>query len=234
MSHFVRTDFNIFKVFDRCSSAKSLVKDYYTMAFSLGKLVEVIGKNHGLKLSIFEATIIGLEKRKIKVRYATFLNDDGSFLQETLNYLDVCLYPPTLVTPFKCGDEVDVWENNGWWTRKYVDGNDGSCRVYFSWMPAGERHNNYPFLNARLHGEWSFRNLTSKLVYEKVTLLALYFKIHLNEKTLDFYMKLGMSMHDIHQFRLALYFKIHLNEKTLDFYMKLGMSMHDIHQFSVK
>ncbi|KAI5661857.1 hypothetical protein M9H77_21180 [Catharanthus roseus] len=130
------------------------------MKYRRGNRVEVASKEEGFVGSYFGATIVTkLNGDEYIVTYHNLLKDDLSGpLREVVSVNEIRPEPPEIeVTSFNLGDEIDAFDNDGWWVGK-ISGRIGSHHysVYFGYT--GEEIV-YPGDRLRVHqdfvkGKW--------------------------------------------------------------------------------
>ncbi|KAI3869541.1 hypothetical protein MKX03_012118 [Papaver bracteatum] len=145
-------------------------------SFCDGDEVEIIGHEDGLWCSYYEAKIIKQTEKEDEflIEYKTLIEDykedeiteqqkDGAkvFLQETVNVKYIRPAPPKVeVSKFKINDEVDVFDNDGWWvgrvTRVSENRNKYTGRVFircYVWFDSTMEEIDYQYCKLRIHQE---------------------------------------------------------------------------------
>ncbi|KAJ4976367.1 hypothetical protein NE237_001473 [Protea cynaroides] len=92
-------------------------KDQRKNRYRIGDSVEVHSKEEGFVGSYYEAKVLEVAKNHVFVIYKTLLSDDESeWLRERVHVSEVRPRPPQLWTSgFHQWDEVDAFDNEGWW-----------------------------------------------------------------------------------------------------------------------
>ncbi|KAL4561459.1 hypothetical protein LXL04_033625 [Taraxacum kok-saghyz] len=78
-------------------------------------IVEVMSREDGFKDSYFASLVVEISFERCRVRYGTFIQEDGSPLSEVVSFRKVQPYPPPMVMELVRGDIVVAWYNEGWW-----------------------------------------------------------------------------------------------------------------------
>ncbi|KAJ4979253.1 hypothetical protein NE237_010033 [Protea cynaroides] len=151
------------------------------MAYRVGDSVEVFTQEEGFEGSYYAARVLSVEKKQVLVEYKTLLTDDeSSWLREMLHFKRLRPRPPEIrVSEFRLNDEVDAYDNDGWWFGKITKideskyyaqfdgtggGGDGVAEPfsqvtvideskYYVHFPCGDEIG-YPFSQLRVHQEW--------------------------------------------------------------------------------
>ncbi|KAJ4976868.1 hypothetical protein NE237_001974 [Protea cynaroides] len=92
-------------------------KDQSKNRYRIGDSVEVHSEEEGFLGSYYEAKVVDVTKNHVIVIYKTLLNDDESgWLRERVHFSEVRPRPPQLWSSgFHQWDEVDAYDNEGWW-----------------------------------------------------------------------------------------------------------------------
>ncbi|KAL3524621.1 hypothetical protein ACH5RR_012993 [Cinchona calisaya] len=104
------------------------------MDYKRGDQVEVISKEDGFEGSYYEAIIVTkLQKKEYIVTYRTLLKDDHSGpLREVVTFDELRPAPPEILASwFELNDEVDAFDNDGWWVGKIIGRIGSLYNVYF-------------------------------------------------------------------------------------------------------
>lgn len=153
------------------------------MAYRVGDSVEVFSKEEGFEGSYYAAKVLSVEKKQVLVEYKTLLTDDEScWLREMVHFNRLRPRPSEIrVSEFHLNDEVDAYDNDGWWVGKITKideskyyaqfdgsggggGGDGVAEPfsqvtvideskYYVHFPCGDEIG-YPFSQLRVHQEW--------------------------------------------------------------------------------
>ncbi|KAL4591703.1 hypothetical protein LXL04_004674 [Taraxacum kok-saghyz] len=87
--------------------------------FQVGDRVEVIQHEEDFEHSFFAATVLRVSEQSLFVRYETLIDiNDDPFLEE-VNLQYIRPYPPIVRQPLTVRDDVEVWEDEGWWTARF-------------------------------------------------------------------------------------------------------------------
>ncbi|PWA67619.1 Agenet-like domain-containing protein [Artemisia annua] len=122
--------------------------------FQRGDRVEILSDEEGFEGSYYPATIITwLVDEDYIIRYKTLVNEGGfGHVREVVSADQIRPIPPNVVVEgFSVGDEVDAYDNDGWWFGKIIGKNESKYLVYFE---ASEEENAYPLSSLRVHQEW--------------------------------------------------------------------------------
>ncbi|RZC47580.1 hypothetical protein C5167_040523 [Papaver somniferum] len=143
--------------------------------------VEILGHEEGFWGSYYEAKIIKQTEKEDEylIEYKTLLEDkkvtgegedtvitDGAekvFLQETVNVKLIRPAPPKVeVSKFKIGDEVDVFDYEGWWVGRVTRVSEirnkytGTVKIRcYVWFDSTGEEIDYQFDKLRVHQEWT-------------------------------------------------------------------------------
>ncbi|XP_059663245.1 protein AGENET DOMAIN (AGD)-CONTAINING P1-like [Cornus florida] len=124
------------------------------MGFRRGDQVEVASKEEGFLGSYYAATVIvEILKKEYIVQYRSLLKDDMSGpLREIVTAGEVRPRPPQIpATSFGLYDNVDAFDNDGWWVGKITGKVGLEYLVYFE--TTGDQIA-YPMSRLRVHQEW--------------------------------------------------------------------------------
>ncbi|KAL4559344.1 hypothetical protein LXL04_031482 [Taraxacum kok-saghyz] len=67
--------------------------------------------------------------------------------------------PPKVDARFTVGDIVDAWQNDGWWSARYIRRDGDNYVVKFDNMDPPNEIGSYPRRHIRFHHEWSSLNI---------------------------------------------------------------------------
>ncbi|XP_060190330.1 protein AGENET DOMAIN (AGD)-CONTAINING P1-like [Lycium barbarum] len=125
------------------------------MVFHRGDLVEVASKEDGFHGSYFEAIVMcpTLNKNKYIVQYKTLLKDDLSGpLKEVVTIPELRPVPPQIpANGFNFYDQVDAFDNDGWWVG-IITGKIGT--KYVVYFETFEVECVYDVSDLRVHQDW--------------------------------------------------------------------------------
>jgi hypothetical protein len=124
------------------------------MAFFWGDEVEVCSKLDGFVGSHYAGTVVAEYRHKTyAVRYKTLVTEDECRpLVEVVGEDEMRPEPPkVLASGFALFEEVDAFDNDGWWVGK-ITGRKGSN--YYVWFDKYGEEIAYPFSQLRAHLEW--------------------------------------------------------------------------------
>nr|GEW34717.1 hypothetical protein [Tanacetum cinerariifolium] len=124
------------------------------MPFQRGDRVEILSNEEGFEGSYYPANIITwLVKEDYIIQYKTLVDESGfKPVREVVPADQIRPLPPkVLVKGFSLGDEVDAYDNDGWWSGK-ISGKTGS--EYLVYFEGSEEENAYPLTLLRVHQEW--------------------------------------------------------------------------------
>lgn len=129
------------------------------MAYCMGEQVEVCSKKDGFLGSYYAATVVSqVDNNTYAVKYKELLEDDESGqLVERVMKDEIRPVPPKITaTAFAYLDEVDAYDNDGWWVGK-ITGKKGS--VYYVYFETTGEEIAYPLSRLRVHldcsnGKW--------------------------------------------------------------------------------
>lgn len=133
------------------------ISEEKTMKFHrAGEVVEITSNEEGFLGSYYEATVVatGQLRKEYMVQYHTLLKDDMSGpLREIVPAAEVRPPPPEIpVTEFKLHDQVDAFDNDGWWVGKVIARIGNKYIVYFECSSKDEFV--YDFERLRIHQDW--------------------------------------------------------------------------------
>ncbi|XP_043701625.1 protein AGENET DOMAIN (AGD)-CONTAINING P1-like [Telopea speciosissima] len=123
-------------------------------AYRTGDFVEICSNDEGFLGSYFAAKVLAVGKTKLLVEYETLLTpDESGLLKEIVHYREVRPRPPEIpVSAFRVFEEVDAYDNEGWWVGRITSVQDSNkYSVYFS---HSRENNTYPFFRLRVHQDW--------------------------------------------------------------------------------
>ncbi|OVA13636.1 Agenet-like domain [Macleaya cordata] len=125
--------------------------------FLPGDSVEISSKEVGFMGSYYEAIIVEPvvgNKNKYLVEYLTLITDDQKrYLREIVDATEIRPSPPKIpVSDFNILDQVDVFDNDGWWVGRITGRDLVNFYVYFD-RSTGETLR-YRFPQLRVHQEW--------------------------------------------------------------------------------
>ncbi|XP_060188172.1 protein AGENET DOMAIN (AGD)-CONTAINING P1-like [Lycium barbarum] len=124
------------------------------MGFCRGDLVEVASKEDGFLGSYYEAIVVCQPlKKDYIVQYKTLLKDDYSGpLTEFVTLNELRPVPPEIpVSEFNLHDQVDAFDNDGWWVGK-ITGKIGA--TWFVYFETSEVECGYYIRDLRIHQDW--------------------------------------------------------------------------------
>lgn len=125
------------------------------MSFQRGDQIEVCSKEPGFVGSYYAATVVSqLRKDLFVVKYKDLLegNNQTQLLVETVRCNEVRPVPPQIEsTGFRYLDQVDAFDNDGWWVGK-ISGRKGSD--YFVYFETTGDEIAYPLSRLRSHLDW--------------------------------------------------------------------------------
>ncbi|XP_016447090.1 protein AGENET DOMAIN (AGD)-CONTAINING P1-like [Nicotiana tabacum] len=124
------------------------------MGFCRGDVVEVASKEDGFVGSYYEAIVVCQPlKKDYIVQYKTLLKDDLSGpLTEFVTVSELRPVPPEIpVSGFSLNDEVDAFDNDGWWVGKITGKIGANYIVYFE---TSEDECAYTISDLRVHQDW--------------------------------------------------------------------------------
>ncbi|GLT35720.1 hypothetical protein SLA2020_101470 [Shorea laevis] len=123
--------------------------------FEKGDKVEVCSKEQGFLGSYYEATVINpLDGGEYQVQYKNLVTDDMSQpLIETITAEELRPLPPLMRRPneFWGTEEVDVFDNDGWWVGTVVGRQEKRYKVYFA---SSDETLWFPIFKLRRHLNW--------------------------------------------------------------------------------
>ncbi|KAL4587768.1 hypothetical protein LXL04_000642 [Taraxacum kok-saghyz] len=92
--------------------------------------VEIVGHSDGFWNSYYGAKVLRVDQTKLRVIYEELIDDDE-------------------------GDDVDVYDQDGWWRGEVVFEFDDELMVYFSYMKDNdsESHDTFPYDDVHIHQE---------------------------------------------------------------------------------
>jgi len=123
--------------------------------FGHGDKVEVCSTEEGFLGSYYLATVVSrLDNGLYVVRYDTLLEDNSSQpLTETLYPRELRPKPPRVTaSSFALSQQVDVFENDGWWVGEITEKVDDDH--YCVYLSTTEEEVVYPASAIRVHQEW--------------------------------------------------------------------------------
>ncbi|PWA77563.1 Agenet-like domain-containing protein [Artemisia annua] len=122
--------------------------------FQRGDRVEIASNEEGFEGSYYPANIITwLVNEDYIIRYRTLVSESGfEHAREVVSADQIRPIPPNVVVEgFSVGDEVDAYDNDGWWFGKIIGKTESKYLVYFE---GSEEENAYPLSSLRVHQEW--------------------------------------------------------------------------------
>ncbi|KAF5203056.1 agenet domain-containing protein [Thalictrum thalictroides] len=123
--------------------------------FKRGDSVEISIKEDGFHGSYFVADVISpLNDHEYIIEFKTLLNDDETkLLKDIVDVENVRPLPPQIPVSsgFVLYQEVDVYDNEGWWVGM-VTGRNGL--IYYVYFASTNEEIAYPAYRLRLHQEW--------------------------------------------------------------------------------
>ena len=128
--------------------------------YFVGMRVEVVGHEEGFWNSYFSAIVLRVDRTKLRVRYEELIDDNEEYIEEDVAMKHVRPYPPEsreVNYRMNVGDDVDVYDREGWWRGEVVfvfDGT-GEVMVYFHYMAGDdtEDYGTFPLDRIRIHQE---------------------------------------------------------------------------------
>ncbi|KAF3443906.1 hypothetical protein FNV43_RR13596 [Rhamnella rubrinervis] len=121
------------------------------MAYRIGDQVEVCSKEDGFLGSYYEATVISqVDTNSYRVKYKELLeNDKSGPLVEKVMKEEIRPMPPKITdAAFAYLDEVDAFDNDGWWVGK-ITGKKGSA--YYVYFETTGQEIAYPLSRLKVH-----------------------------------------------------------------------------------
>ncbi|PIA42222.1 hypothetical protein AQUCO_02100238v1 [Aquilegia coerulea] len=123
--------------------------------FKRGDSVEISIKEDGFYGSYYVANVLShLNDHEYIIEYKTLLNDDATkLLKDIVDVENVRPLPPqiSVSSGFLLHEEVDVYDNEGWWVGNVTGRNGLMYNVYFA---STNEEIAYPSYRLRLHQEW--------------------------------------------------------------------------------
>ena len=128
--------------------------------YFVGMRVEVVGHEEGFWNSYFSAIVLRVDRTKLRVRYEELIDENEEYIEEDVAMKHVRPYPPEskeVNYRMNVGDDVDVYDREGWWRGEVVfvfDGT-GELMVYFHYMAGDdtEDYGTFPLDCIRIHQE---------------------------------------------------------------------------------
>ncbi|KAL4581040.1 hypothetical protein LXL04_017247 [Taraxacum kok-saghyz] len=126
--------------------------------YFVGMRVEVVGHEEGFWNSYFGAIVLRVDRTKLRVRYEELIDENEEYIEEDVAMKHVRPYPPEsreVNYRMNVGDDVDVYDREGWWRGEVVFVYDGELMVYFHYMAGDdtEDYGTFPLDRIRIHQE---------------------------------------------------------------------------------
>lgn len=123
-----------------------------------GSRVEIVGYEGDLKYSFYAGTIVGYTMNaRVVVKYETLSQDNGQARIECFTRSDIRPYPAGVNVDIGVGDQVDVWDDHGWWFGKCtaVNTRTGEYTVVFDYhKEPHKKKRKYKRDDVRIHQIW--------------------------------------------------------------------------------
>ncbi|KAL4583565.1 hypothetical protein LXL04_008143 [Taraxacum kok-saghyz] len=127
--------------------------------YKVGMRVEIVGHSDGFWNSYYGAKVLRVDQTKLRVRYEELIDDDeGEYIVEDVDPKHIRPYPPEsfdINYRLAVGDDVDVYDRDGWWRGQVVFEGDDELMVYFPYMLGNdsETYGTFPYDDIRIHQE---------------------------------------------------------------------------------
>ncbi|KAL4591357.1 hypothetical protein LXL04_004316 [Taraxacum kok-saghyz] len=100
--------------------------------------------------------VLRMDRTKLRVRYEELIDDDEEYIVKEVDLKHIRPYPPDSFDVnyrLTVGDDVDVYDRDGWWRGEVVFEGDDELMVYFPYMPRNERQGTFLVDDVCIHQE---------------------------------------------------------------------------------
>ena len=108
----------------------------------------------GFENSYFAAAVLMVFEESLFVMYEALVDVNDDPYQEEVKLQDIRPYPPTVRQRLTVGDDVEVWDHQGWFRGKVLMELEQNLSIYYDYRGHGERHAIIPRYDVRIHQEW--------------------------------------------------------------------------------
>ncbi|KAL4590701.1 hypothetical protein LXL04_003642 [Taraxacum kok-saghyz] len=114
--------------------------------------VEIKGHEDGFLWSYYAARVLRHGNDKYLVKYEELIDDHGEKVEDWIAIQHIRPYPPKVPYIVDEGDDVDVFDNDGWWRGTVILARPTDVMVYFDYMKKkNERQKLYKRVDVRIH-----------------------------------------------------------------------------------